>query len=123
MHGSVKANTGELLRALAVAGQGIILQPAFIVSTEVAAGKLVPSLEAFEPLPRTAFAIYPSRRFIPADVRALTVIIAVKLAGDGRDRISDAPLVKRTTERLADRGSENTSVDRLSRAGRPKADS
>ena len=42
--GSVKANNGDLLRALAVAGQGIIFQPAFIVGTEIAMGKLVPIL-------------------------------------------------------------------------------
>ena len=80
VHGGVKANSGELLRALAVAGQGIIFQPAFIVSTEVSTGKLVPILEAFEPLPRTAFAIYPSSRFIPGKVRALTDIIAAELS-------------------------------------------
>ncbi len=90
VHGSVKANSGELLRALAVAGQGIIFQPAFIVSTEIASGKLVPILEAFEPLPRSAFAIYPSNRFIPGKVRALTDIIAVELAGVGPS-ISNAP--------------------------------
>lgn len=82
VRGSVKANNGDLLRSLAVAGQGIIFQPAFIVGTELAAGKLVPILRDFEPLPRTAFAIYPSRRFIPAKVRALTDIIAVELAGE-----------------------------------------
>ena len=86
VRGSVKANNGDLLRALAVAGHGVIFQPAFIVGTELAAGKLVPILREFEPLPRTAFAIYPSRRFIPAKVRALTDIIAVELADDGRAR-------------------------------------
>ena len=88
VRGSVKANNGDLLRALAVAGQGVIFQPAFIVGTELAAGKLVPILQAFEPLPRTAFAIYPSRRFIPAKVRALTDIVAVELADEGRARAS-----------------------------------
>lgn len=86
VRGSVKANNGDLLRALAVAGQGVIFQPAFIVGTELAAGKLVPILEEFEPLPRTAFAIYPSRRFIPARVRALTDIIAAELADQNRSR-------------------------------------
>ena len=88
VRGSVKANNGDLLRALAVAGQGIIFQPAFIVGTEIAAGKLVPILDGFEPLPRTAFAIYPSSRFIPGKVRALTDIIAVELADEGRARAS-----------------------------------
>ncbi len=88
VRGSVKANNGDLLRALAVAGQGVIFQPAFIVGAELAAGTLVPILEAFEPLPRTAFAIYPSRRFIPAKVRALIDIIALELADEGRARSS-----------------------------------
>ena len=91
VRGSVKANNGDLLRALAITGQGIIFQPAFIVGTEIAAGKLVPILEDFEPLPRTAFAIYPSRRFIPAKVRALTDIIAVELADEGRARAAPNP--------------------------------
>lgn len=85
VRGGVKANNGDLLRALAVAGHGIIFQPAFIVRTELAAGKLALILNDFEPLPRTAFAIYPSRRFIPAKVRALTDIIAYELAGEGRE--------------------------------------
>jgi DNA-binding transcriptional LysR family regulator len=82
VRGSVKANSGDLLRALAVAGQGIIFQPAFIIRTEIASGKLGPILEAFEPLPRTAYAVYPSNRFIPGTVRALTDIIAVELADE-----------------------------------------
>ena len=88
VRGSVKANNGDLLRALAVAGQGIIFQPAFIVGTEIAAGKLVPILDGYEPLPRTAFAIYPSSRFIPGKVRALTEIIAAELADEGQARAS-----------------------------------
>lgn len=81
VRGSVRANNGDLLRALAVAGQGIVFQPAFIVGDEIVTGRLVPILEGFEPLPRAAYAIYPSSRFIPAKVRALTGIIAAELAG------------------------------------------
>lgn len=88
VRGSVKANNGDLLRSLAVAGQGIIFQPAFIVGHEIAAGKLVPLLEEYEPLPRAAFAIYPSSRFIPAKVRELTDIIAVELADGPTKHVS-----------------------------------
>lgn len=84
VRGSVKANNGDLLRALAVAGQGVIFQPAFIVGGDIAAGRLVPLLKGFDPLPRIAFAIYPSSRFIPGKVRALTDIIAAELAGEPR---------------------------------------
>jgi DNA-binding transcriptional LysR family regulator len=88
--GSVKANSGELLRALALAGQGIIFQPAFIVGAEIASGKLLPILEDFAPQPRSAYAIYPSNRFIPAKVRALTDIIAIELTDGGRGTVSEA---------------------------------
>jgi DNA-binding transcriptional LysR family regulator len=87
--GAVKANSGELLRALAVAGQGIIFQPAFIVGAEIASGELSPILEDFVPQPRSAYAVYPSNRFIPAKVRALTDIIAIELSDDGRRRVSE----------------------------------
>lgn len=97
--GAVKANSGDLLRALAVAGQGIIFQPAFIVGAEIASGKLLPILEDFEPLPRSAYAIYPSNRFIPAKVRALTDIIAIELSDDGRGR---APEVSSQNEIAAE---------------------
>lgn len=89
VRGSVKANNGELLRSLAIAGQGIIFQPAFIVGAEIAAGALVPILDRFAPLPRTAYAIYPSSRFIPAKVRALTDIIAAELSQEDRSSTSE----------------------------------
>ena len=81
VRGSLKANSGDLLRALAVAGQGVIFQPAFVVAAEIAAGDLQLILKEFVPLPRTGYAIYPSSRFIPGKVRALTEIIAAELAG------------------------------------------
>ena len=99
VRGSVKANNGDLLRALAVAGQGIIFQPAFIVGAEIAAGRLVPILPGFEPLPRAAFAIYPSSRFIPGKVRALTDIIAVELADEGQADASRDPSRNRHSRR------------------------
>ena len=91
VRGSIKTNNGDLLRALAVAGQGIIFQPVFIVGAEIAAGKLVSILENFEPLPRTAFAIFPSNRYIPEKVRSLTEIIAAELAGERQGRTPIVP--------------------------------
>ena len=86
VRGSVRANNGELLRALAVAGQGIIYQPVFIVSREIEAGELVTILREFVPLPRAAFAIYPSSRFVPAKVRTLTDAIAAELSNKGNEQ-------------------------------------
>jgi DNA-binding transcriptional LysR family regulator len=80
VRGSVQTNNGELLRTLAVGGQGIVLQPGFIVGDDIAAGNLVRVLDGYEPLERSLFAIYPSGRFIPAKVRAFTQLIATELA-------------------------------------------
>lgn len=79
VRGAVQTNNGELLRALAVAGQGIVFQPGFVIGEEMASGNLVPILEGYRPVRRTVFAIYPSGRFIPAKVRSFTDIIATEL--------------------------------------------
>lgn len=79
VRGSVQTNNGELLRALAVAGQGIVFQPGFVVGDEIASGSLVQILTGYAALERTVFAIYPSGRFVPAKVRAFTDIITTEL--------------------------------------------
>jgi DNA-binding transcriptional LysR family regulator len=55
----------------AVAGQGIIYAPTFLVAHEVAAGRLV-SLQLDHPViePDGVFAVYPANRRPPAKVRA-----------------------------------------------------
>ncbi|MEM8689905.1 MAG: LysR family transcriptional regulator [Pseudomonadota bacterium] len=69
--GPLMANNGDALVAAAVAGQGIVYQPAFLVARELKAGTLValdldhPPIE-FDGI----FAIYPSDRRPPAKVRA-----------------------------------------------------
>lgn len=86
VRGPVQSNNGDLLRALAVAGEGIVLQPAFVVGDEIASGTLVPILPGYEPLQRTVFAIYPSSRFVPAKVRAFTNVIAAELGPQAERR-------------------------------------
>ncbi len=84
VRGTVQTNNGDLLRALAVAGQGIVYQPGFVVGDDIASGRLVPILEGYVPLERTVFAIYPSGRFVPAKVRAFTDMITAELDEEGR---------------------------------------
>ncbi|MDX2201889.1 MAG: LysR family transcriptional regulator [Hyphomicrobiaceae bacterium] len=72
VRGSLQANNGDALVAAAVAGQGIIYQPTFLVARELRAGRLV-SL----PLDKAPFelagiyAVYPAGRAPPAKVRAM----------------------------------------------------
>lgn len=67
--GKFRTNNGELLRAAALAGEGIILEPTFLIGNDLAKGDLVPLLEDWEIPHVTAVALYPSRRFVSAKVR------------------------------------------------------
>jgi DNA-binding transcriptional LysR family regulator len=72
VRGTLIANNGDALRAAAVAGQGLIYQPTFIVADDIRAGRLV-TLALDEPMPRfgAAHAVYPGGRQPPAKVRTL----------------------------------------------------
>ncbi len=69
--GAIQANNGDVLVAAAVAGQGVIYQPTFLVRAELEAGALV-ELKLDEP--PIAFdgiyAMYPANRRPPAKLRA-----------------------------------------------------
>lgn len=72
VNGTLKANNGDALVAAAVGGQGIIYQPAFLVSREIKRGTLVPLELDHEPIQFDGiFAIYPADRRPPAKVRAV----------------------------------------------------
>src|SRR5215470_10194775 len=70
VNGNLRANNGDALVAAAVAGQGLIYQPTFLVRCDIRAGRLTsltldhPTLE----LPGV-FALYPADRRPPAKVR------------------------------------------------------
>jgi len=78
--GSLNSNNGELNAAAAVQGIGIALEPDFIVGSELKSGKLVPVLESFEAPASPIYAVYPSRRFLPAKVRAFVDFLVERFA-------------------------------------------
>ncbi len=63
------SNNGEVLRSACMAGRGIALLPAFIVSDALASGDLVPILEGFEPAPVALHAVYPPDKYRLAKTR------------------------------------------------------
>lgn len=67
----MQANNGEILLEAAAAGHGVCLSPTFIAYRAILEGRLVPLLENFKIPSATAYAIYPTRRFVPLRVRAL----------------------------------------------------
>jgi DNA-binding transcriptional LysR family regulator len=78
--GNLMAANGDALLAAALAGQGVIYQPTFIVGEAVREGRLVP-LPLDLPAAETAiFAIQPPGRRAPAKVRAFVDFLAARFA-------------------------------------------
>jgi len=81
--GRFSTNSGEALRATAVAGMGILLQPYELVEDEIAAGRLVRLLPEYEPPARAVHALYASDRQMTPKLRSF-LEFAVDRFGDGR---------------------------------------
>lgn len=79
--GNMQANNGDVLVLAAVAGQGIVYQPRFLVEREIAAGALVPLDLDHPPVDLDGiYAVYPAGRRPPAKLRAAIDYFAEALA-------------------------------------------
>ncbi|MGO4525017.1 LysR family transcriptional regulator [Microvirga sp. 2MCAF35] len=76
IQGNLRANNGDALLAAAVAGQGLIYQPTFIVGDSLRDGSLVPVLTAYPTYEPAIHAVLPSGRQAPAKVRAFVAFLA-----------------------------------------------
>ncbi|MFM2041779.1 MAG: hypothetical protein RLY86_355 [Pseudomonadota bacterium] len=77
--GRLKANNGDLLRAAAVGGQGVITMPTFIVGDDLAAGRLVPCLLDHMVEPGAVHCVYPANRHLSPKVRAFVDFMTARL--------------------------------------------
>lgn len=68
--GTLRSNSGDVLRTAAVAGLGVVLTPVFLAYEDLEAGRLEPVLQEFEETPPGIFAVYPHNRHLSAKVRA-----------------------------------------------------
>ncbi len=74
--GLLESNDGQILRAAALDGMGILVQPTYIVYDDMVAGRLVPVLDEWD-LPRlTVNLAYPSRKHLSAKVRTFIDFMA-----------------------------------------------
>ena len=69
-------NSGDTCRATALAHQGVILQPTFLVGDDLAAGTLVELMPEFRSIELGIYAIYPTRKHVSPKVRALIDFLA-----------------------------------------------
>jgi DNA-binding transcriptional LysR family regulator len=75
----VHATNGDILRDMAIAGQGIIMQPDFIVADAIASGKLKPILDGWSIEGYHLYALYLSRKFLSVKVRAFIDYLTRKM--------------------------------------------
>ncbi|MCX5496852.1 LysR family transcriptional regulator [Kaistia dalseonensis] len=68
--GRVEVNSPNAGRQAALAGLGFMIVPFLVVRDDIASGRLVPVLEAFEPPAVGIYAVYPHRRHLSGKVRA-----------------------------------------------------
>jgi DNA-binding transcriptional LysR family regulator len=68
--GDVRSNSAEVLRAAALAGQGVALVPSWAVAEDLRAGALRRVLADWEPPPSAVYAAYPGKRLMSAKVKA-----------------------------------------------------
>lgn len=81
--GNLRASSGDALLAAAVAGQGIIYQPTFLVADDLRAGRLVSLPLSYETMEiGGVYAVFPSGRQPPAKVRAFVDFLASRFMPD-----------------------------------------
>jgi len=68
--GRLNANNGDVLRLAALRGEGIVIQPTFLIGDDLASGELVPILPGFVPDELVIQAVYPHSRHLSVKVRS-----------------------------------------------------
>jgi len=74
-------NNGDTIRAVILGGQGIALQPAFMVSPDIQAGRLMTFLPDWAGPHFGIHAVYPTRKHLSKKVKTLIDFLAGKLSG------------------------------------------
>ncbi|MEO1574075.1 MAG: substrate binding domain-containing protein, partial [Pseudomonadota bacterium] len=75
------SNNGDVLKAAAVAGQGIALLPTFIVGSDLQAGTLRSALGDYPPADLSLAAMYPRHRHLSAKVRLFLELLEQRFGG------------------------------------------
>lgn len=71
----VSTNNGDTCRAAALAGQGIVLLPDFIIGDDIEAGRLVELMPDYTAGELGVHAVYPSRRHVAPKIRAMMAFL------------------------------------------------
>lgn len=80
IQGNLVTNNGDMLNQAAVLGQGLVYHPEFIAHTALEAGQLVEVLADYTSIYVSAYAMYPTRHFLPVKIRRLIEFLQQRLA-------------------------------------------
>lgn len=80
--GNLRANNAGALRAAAIAGQGLIQQPTYLVGEDIKAGLLVPLLTEYTGVEAPILVLYPHRHHLSAKVRAFVDFLVERFGHD-----------------------------------------
>ncbi len=72
------SNNGDVLRAAALAAQGIAMLPTFLVGADIRAGRLMVVLPEYPPTELGVFALYAPNRYLAAKTRLLIDFLAAR---------------------------------------------
>lgn len=78
--GNLVSNSGEMLRIVALRGEGLFLAPSFIVRGDLEAGRLVSVLDGYTPVEFAINAIYPHRHHLSSKVRSFIDLLVERFA-------------------------------------------
>ena len=67
----MRTNSGDTCRAAALQHLGIVLQPSFLVGADLLSGALVELLPQYRSIELGIYAVWPTRKHLPAKVRVL----------------------------------------------------
>lgn len=84
VHPRLRSNSGETCRAAALADQGVVFQPGFLVGEDLKAGRLVQILPQYEGPELDISVVYASRQHLSHKVRAMVEFLAAAFAQAGR---------------------------------------
>ncbi|HEY4555349.1 MAG TPA: LysR family transcriptional regulator, partial [Lysobacter sp.] len=76
----IHTNSGDTCRAAALDGQGIVLQPDFLVGPDLNSGALVELMPAYRSIELGVFAVYATRKHLPMKTRRLIDFLAEAFA-------------------------------------------
>ena len=78
--GTVLSNSAETLRYLAISGRALWLAPSFVVSEDLAEGRLIRILPNYRGVEFVINAFYPNRSHLPTKVRLFIDLLAERFA-------------------------------------------